>query len=151
MIKNMFDPTVVSELVDRINRLTPDTHGQWGKMSVGQMLAHCNVSYEMIYEDKHPKPNAFMKFIVRNLIKNMVVNEKPYKHNMNTAPAFKMTDSKNFESEKERLIGFINKTQQLGSAHFEGKESHSFGALTQEEWNNMLYKHLDHHLNQFGV
>ena len=151
MIKNIFNSAVTSELVDRINRLTPETQGQWGKMSVGQMLAHCNVSYELIYEDKHPKPNAFMKFVLRNLIKNMVVGEKPYKRNMNTAPAFRMTDPKDFEAEKARLISYINKTQQLGGAHFEGKDSHSFGALTQEEWNNMLYKHLDHHLVQFGV
>ena len=34
---------------------------------------------------------------------------------------------------------------------FEGKESNSFGPLTKGEWNNMFYKHLDHHLSQFGV
>jgi hypothetical protein len=39
----------------------------------------------------------------------------------------------------------------MDAAHFEGKESNSFGALNSTEWNNMLFKHLDHHLNQFGV
>ena len=46
---------------------------------------------------------------------------------------------------------FIVKTQFLGASHFEGKESHSFGNLTSSEWNNMFYKHLNHHLEQFGV
>jgi hypothetical protein len=31
------------------------------------------------------------------------------------------------------------------------KEPLSFGALTKTEWSNMLYKHLDHHLTQFGA
>jgi SRSO17 transposase len=49
------------------------------------------------------------------------------------------------------LKAYIIKTQELGATHFEGKESHSFGTLTSTEWNNMFYKHLDHHLGQFGV
>ena len=79
------------------------------------------------------------------------MGEKPYKQNSRTAPNFLITDQREFEHEKKRLIDHINKTQQLGEAHFHGKESHSFGALDKTEWNNMFYKHLDHHLTQFGV
>jgi hypothetical protein len=39
----------------------------------------------------------------------------------------------------------------MGADAFEGKESNSFGKLTASEWNIMMYKHLDHHLTQFGV
>jgi hypothetical protein len=150
-MKNVFNPADITELINRINKLTPNTKQLWGKMSVAQMLAHCNVSYEMIYEDKHPKPNAFKKFLLKLFVKNFVVNEKPYKKSGQTAPEFIIKDEKNFETEKNRLIGYITKTQQLGSNAFEGKESHSFGTLTSSEWNNMFYKHLDHHLRQFGV
>jgi ectoine hydroxylase-related dioxygenase (phytanoyl-CoA dioxygenase family) len=55
------------------------------------------------------------------------------------------------DAEKERLIGFIRQVQALGAQHFDGKESHSFGVLNSKEWNNMFYKHLNHHLEQFGV
>ena len=150
-MKNVFEPAVSTELISRINQLSPQTQPKWGKMSVSQMLAHCNVTYEMAYEDKHTKPNAFMKFILKMLVKNTVVNEKPFKQNGQTAPAFIIKEDKNFEAEKNRLIGYIQKTQQLGRAHFEGKESHSFGTLNSQEWNNMFYKHLEHHLTQFGV
>ena len=44
-----------------------------------------------------------------------------------------------------------NKTQQLGETSIDGKESHSFGVLTAQEWSTMFIKHLDHHLSQFGV
>jgi len=151
MIKNIFDPAIIGEVVSRINKLSPATQPLWGKMTVSQMLAHCCVTYEMLYDNNHPKPSGFIKFILKNFIKKMVVGEKPYKHNTRTAPAFLMTTEKEFEKEKSRLIDYVQKTQQQGGAYFEGKESHSFGALTQTEWNNMFYKHLDHHLSQFGV
>lgn len=151
MIKNVFENEVTAELVERIGKISPEQKPLWGKMSADQMLAHCNVTYELVYDNKHPKPNAFKKFMLRLFVKNLVVNEKPYKKNSMTAPEFLITDSKNFEKEKNRLIDYINRTQQLGEAHFDGKESHSFGALTKNEWNNMFYKHLDHHLKQFGA
>ena len=115
------------------------------------MLAHCNVTYEMVYTDKHPKPNAFMKFMLKLFVKNAVVSTKPYAKNGKTAPQFIIDEEKNFDQEKTILINYINKTQELGAKHFEGKESHSFGKLTSQEWNNSFYKHLDHHLTQFGV
>ena len=88
---------------------------------------------------------------IKLFVKKIVTSETPYKHNGQTAPAFKIKDSRNFETEKIRLIDYINKTQQLGANSFDNKDSHSFGKLSTNEWNNMFYKHLDHHLHQFGV
>ena len=150
-LPNIFTKTVSDKVIERINKLKPDTQPGWGKMTVGQMLAHCNVTYEMLYENKHPKPNAFMRFVIKMMAKKIVVSEMPYPKNSRTAPAFVMKDTKDFNVEKNRLITYINRTQQLGEKHFDNKESHSFGVLNLDEWNNMFYKHLDHHLTQFGV
>ena len=150
-LPNIFTNPVSDKIIERINKLRPDTQPVWGKMSAAQMLAHCNVAYEMIFENIHPKPNFIMKFILKTLVKNKVVGETPFPHNSRTAPQFIIKESKDFESEKQRLVNYINKTQQLGESHFDNKESASFGALNKTEWNNMLYKHLDHHLSQFGV
>ena len=92
-----------------------------------------------------------MKFFLKAFVKKFVVNEVPYKANLKTGPDFIISSHKDFELEKDRLISFINQTQSLGAEHFDGKESHSFGVLTYQEWNNMFYKHLDHHLKQFGA
>jgi hypothetical protein len=92
-----------------------------------------------------------MKLILKAFVKPTVCGPKPYKHNSQTAPAFLIKDERNFEAEKKRLIDHLNQTLQLGEAHFDGKESHSFGKLPIDEWNTMFYKHLDHHLTQFGV
>lgn len=150
-LPNIFSKEVSDKIISRIQQLQPTTAPKWGTMNVAQMLAHCNVTYEMIYENKHPKPNAFAKLMLKAFVKKIVVNETPYKHNSRTAPAFLITDAKVFETEKQRLVDHITKTQQLGTSHFEGKESHSFGNLSSTEWNNMFYKHLDHHLSQFGA
>ena len=149
--KNLFDSNESKETIQRINSLTPETQNLWGKMNVGQMMAHCNVAYELTYTNNHPKPTGLKKILIKLLAKNSVVGDKPYKKNGRTSPLFIINDEREFEKEKERLIGNIQKTQQLGAAHFEAKESHAFGLLTSKEWNTLFSKHLDHHLNQFGV
>jgi hypothetical protein len=151
MLPNIFQPEVADELISRINKLTPETKALWGKMNVAQMLAHCNVTYEMIYENKHPKPGAILKVILKLMVKPIVTNEKPYKKSSQTAPAFIIADERVFNDEKVRLIGFIKQVQAEGEGTFNGKESLSFGKLSTTEWNNMFYKHLNHHLSQFGA
>ncbi|MDB5014463.1 MAG: hypothetical protein JWQ25_2665 [Daejeonella sp.] len=150
-LANIFEKEVSETIIQRINNLTVNSQPKWGKMNVAQMLAHCNVTYELVYEDKHPKPNFLLKFILKTFVKKIVVSETPFKHNEKTAPMFLITDSRDFEAEKERLINHINKTQELGISYFDNKLSHSFGVLNTTEWNNMFYKHLNHHLTQFGV
>ncbi|SEW24261.1 DUF1569 domain-containing protein [Chitinophaga arvensicola] len=150
-LPDIFTEPVATAVIRRIEQLTPDSQPQWGKMNVAAMLAHCNVTYEMVYENIHPQPGFFMKMILKNFIKKAVTSETPYKRNIPTASSFLIKDQRKFDIEKERLIRYILKTSQLGAAHFNQKESHSFGKLTHEEWNNMFYKHLDHHLTQFGV
>lgn len=150
-MKNIFDQNVTAELIARLEKLKPETKQLWGNMSVSKMLAHCNVAYEMVYENIHKPPTAFMKMVLQLLIKDKITNEKPYKKNNPTAPQFIIKDDKNFDAEKKRLIAYIEKTQQLGEAHFDGKKSLSLGKMNKTQWNNMFYKHLDHHLSQFGV
>lgn len=150
-MNNIFEPTVSNGILDRINKLTPETQALWGKMNVAQMLAHCNVTYEMVYSDKHPKPGAIKGFLLKMMIKGVVTSDKPYSKNGRTAPQFIIADKREFEAEKKRLTDHITKTHELGKSHFNGKESHSFGPLSTQEWSNMFYKHLNHHLEQFGV
>lgn len=149
--KNLFDKKECQDTIDRINKLTPETQRLWGKMDVAQMMAHCNVAYEIPYTNKHPKPNAFAKIMVKLFAKNTVIGDKPYKKNIPTSPIFRITTEKNFEVEKKRLVDYLNKTQELGAVHFNGLENPAFGNLTDKQWNKLFSKHLDHHLKQFGV
>ncbi|MBK9190852.1 MAG: DUF1569 domain-containing protein [Crocinitomicaceae bacterium] len=150
-LPNIFTKEVTEQLISRINKLTPESQPQWGKMNVAQMFAHCCVSYEMAFENKHPKPGGFVRLMLKLFVKNAVVSEKPYPKSIRTAPAFLISDGRIFETEKKRLIDYLNMTFEKGEKYFDGKESLSFGVLNLTEWNNLFYKHMDHHLKQFGV
>ena len=86
MYDNLFTPAGLEATKQRIQRLQPDTTPQWGKMNVAQMLAHCNVAYEIQYTDKHPRPGALQRFFIKLLAKQQVVGPKPYPRNGRTAP-----------------------------------------------------------------
>ena len=81
IMKNIFLKEDSNILINRIHLLTPDSKAIWGKMNCAQMLAHCNVAYEMVYDNQHPKPNPIIKLILKLFVKNSVVSEKPYPRN----------------------------------------------------------------------
>ena len=150
-MQNIFNQADKEALINRINQLTPTTRPQWGKMNVAQMLAHCNLApFGQIYKGTQEKSNALMRLFLRLVVKPVAAGDKPYKKNSPTGPGLKVTTEKDFAEEKQRLMEYINKTHELGAEYFLDKES-PFGKLTKTEWTNLFYKHLNHHLTQFGV
>lgn len=150
-LPSVFQENIVNELKERIEKVTPSTKPIWGKMNATQMLAHCNVTYEYAFDERKDSPNFLVKIMLKKFVKPIVVSEQPYKKDSKTAPAFIITDERNFDKEKQRLYTYMDNVLKKGTSFFEGKESVSFGVLNAIEWNNMFYKHLDHHLQQFGV
>lgn len=150
-IPNIFSKETSETLVKRVNKLSNSQAANWGKMDVAQMLAHCNVTYEMAFDENFKKSSPFLRFILKNLVKKGLVNEQPLKKNSSTATEMVIKTPKNFEDEKSRLIAHLQKTIQVGGSYFDGKDHPGFGVMTKDEWNNFYYKHLDHHLTQFGV
>jgi hypothetical protein len=150
-LPSVYTTAVAQQFTNRVNKLQPTAQPLWGKMNVAQMLAHCNVAYELAYENKHPRPNAVMRFFFKLFVKQIVTGEKPYARNLRTAPVFLVSSEQDFKLQQQRLLTYITQTQQNGAAFFEGRQNPGFGKLTATEWNNLLYKHLDHHLAQFGA
>jgi Protein of unknown function (DUF1569) len=146
-VKNLFEPAVKQEIIDRINKLTVQSQRQWGKMDVAQMLAHLQPAIRIAYGTHQPKGNFLFKLILP-LFKSKLWDEKPYKKSLPTATTFVMTGTKkDFEKEKEALIELINQFSQSAIS-----ERHPiFGKLTKENWSKATWKHIDHHLQQFGV
>lgn len=146
-VKNLFEPSVKQEVIDRINKLTAQSQRQWGKMDVAQMLAHCQMPLGVAVGKHKLKGNFFIK-LIGPLFKKKLFGEAPYKQNLPTDKSFKMTDPKDFEKEKQNLIGMINDFSETSMSD----EPHPFfGKLTKDEWSKGTWKHLDHHLQQFGV
>lgn len=152
---NIFDRAVSDELIARMDRIAADTQALWGTMDAAQMMAHCSKIYDTLYDAEYqrrnPPPNSIVRFLMKSLVKPMVVGTKPYKPSSRTAPSYVVVDEREYSTERDKLVGYINKVQTLGASHFEGKMSYSFGPLTAAEWNVLFYKHLDHHLRQFAA
>lgn len=151
MYPSIFSPATNDELRARLAKLNADSQPEWGKMNVAQMLAHCSVSYDITYGKIPVKYGWFMRKMLGWMVKPIVVGEKPYAKNTRTAPVFVIEDERDFDTEMARLLANIARAEADGEAFYERKESPSFGKMTAQEWSNQYWKHLDHHLTQFGV
>lgn len=152
MTHSLFNKEYAQQIIARINQLQPNQKPLWGQMNSNQMLAHCNVAYDMAFHpEKHKKPGFFGRFLFKMFVKPMVVSDQPYAKNGRTAPVFIVSGDKDFHKEQQTLIQHIEKCVALGTSTFEGKENINFGKMSSSEWNTLFLKHLQHHLQQFGV
>jgi transposase InsO family protein len=149
-MKNLFESSTVVELKERMNTLRPDSERVWGKMNAAQMLAHCSVGLEGAVRDRRP-PRIFIGRLLGPIAKPDFLNEKPMKHNSPTDKSFVVKDDRDFMTERERLLGLIDRFAAGGPGGCTQHPHSFFGPLTPEEWARGMYKHLDHHLRQFGA
>lgn len=150
-LPSIFDAQVLAQILARLEKLTYNTQPQWGKMNAPQMLAHLNVTYNLAYNRVEVKNNFIMRFILKTFVKKAVINEVPYPKNTRTAPVFIIAEERDFEKEKAIFIRNLQDTATNGAKFFEGRVNVSFGQLTSIEWNNLFYKHIEHHFTQFGI
>jgi len=149
-LPDSFDPAVTAQLVARIRTLTQAHAPRWGTMTPARMLAHCCILYDQI-EGRHDGGPWVIRLLARLFAKRKIVSETPFKENLPTPRAAQIQDDRDFAMEQARLLGLIASVHGRGAAGMEGHVSPVFGPLTAQEWSNLLWKHLDHHLRQFGV
>ena len=79
-----------------------------GKMTVGQMLAHCQKPIG-VAEGTHKLKRSLLGKLVGSFVKTMLYNDKPFKRDLPTDKSFIMTgNDKDFETEKNKLLEMIN-------------------------------------------
>ena len=145
--KNLLDLEVYEATVERIQKLTHTSAAVWGKMDVAQMMAHCAETID-VANGKPLKGTPWYVKLFSGYIKKMVLNDKPYPRDLKTHPQYLMTEPEDFDRQKQRLLNSLKAMIALGRVNSE----HSlFGTMTPEEKGWGMYKHLDHHLTQFGV
>lgn len=149
-MKNFYDPAVKRHFLQRIDQLHPNSAAQWGKMDVAQMMAHCSAALETAVGDRMVKPNLFERLFGR-FFRGMLTSEKPFDKNLPTTPDFKMVDARQFDAEKIRLTQLVSRFSDGGEAGATVRQHPFFGTMNPQNWSNLMYKHLDHHLQQFGV
>jgi len=150
-MRNLYEPSAVQEVKERIARLRPDSARHWGKMNVAQGVAHCAASMEWAVGDRVP-PRMGLASILGRIIKPKVLgDDAPFRRNSPTAKDLVVQDQRDLAAERARLSALIDRFATAGPAGCTTNPHSFFGRMTPDEWAILMYKHLDHHLRQFGV
>ncbi len=149
-MNSLFDPADREALCRRFASLEPGAQRHWGRMEPAQMLRHCAIAMEDGLGARQVK-QAFLGKLVTPFIRGQVFGEKPFRRSAPTDPTYVVSDPRDFEAERSRLAVLIDRLVQQGVSKTDGLVHPFFGRLSGPEWGRLVYKHLDHHLRQFGV
>ena len=153
-MKDLFDLALVEDIKRRILSLYAESEPRWGTMTVAQTLAHCTSGLQMAMGVINPKRAPFPANVFGLLIKPLVFgDDKPIRRNSPSAPELFPADPTqcDFERERAQLIRTIDSFVTKGSACCSQHPHPFFGPLKPRQWAILMYKHVDHHLRQFGV
>ena len=147
----LFDQQVHQDILVRIDNLTENSSSIWGKMNVAQMVKHCQIPL-LVANGKvelSEKP-GFVKKMVFKFYKPIMYNDKPWPENITTPKDFKVIDTPIFEVERDQLKIIVTEFHSK-ALNMHWPKHPFFGNFKTDQWGRMQYKHLDHHLRQFGV
>ncbi|PRY85939.1 DUF1569 domain-containing protein [Mongoliibacter ruber] len=150
MSKSILDPEVVEDVIARGSRLNVADTANWGKMSATEMLAHCNLAHQSILKAPPAEKSGGWKKWIAKIIFLHVMKEFP--KGARGAERFDMkgkVDVALFEEEKSKFVHIIGKYSRLD--HKLAGYHPRFGALNHREWGIFVWRHVDHHLRQFGL
>ena len=149
-MSSLFDAADRNVIARRLGDLQPSSVRHWGTMSVAQMLAHCAASLEVPCGDR-VKSQRLLGRLLAPFVRSTIDDDKPFARNAPTDRDYRVNDEREFESERARVAILIDRFCSRGPARVEGVVHSFFGRLTADEWGRLMYKHLDHHLRQFGA
>ncbi len=113
------------------------------------MLAHCAVALEAGTGDK-PRRQQLIGKLFGPFVRKSLLGDKPFSKGSPTDPTFVVKDERDFKPRKGSTVGLVEKFCQRGR-EAAGRQEHSFlGSMSGDEWGRLMYKHIDHHLQQFG-
>ncbi|MBL7925046.1 MAG: DUF1569 domain-containing protein [Bacteroidia bacterium] len=149
-MSSLFRTSDREAVLARFDKLSAASAPVWGKMTVQQMLVHCQAPLKVATGALVLK-HSLIGRLFGKMAKKQLLRPEPFKQNLPTAPEFKAASAGlDFEKEKQALLHLIRKFGEAGPQDGRGKHPF-FGAMTEEEWDALQWKHLDHHLRQFGV
>lgn len=147
MTPTIYDPERRTELLARLSLLRPDAVARWGRMSAPKMVAHLDDACRLANGDlRLPR----MRVPLRPLVKWVALYLLPFPRGAPTARGLLERQPAAWDSDLSRLRDRIAAVRVPGPADTLGDHPF-FGAMTARDWGVLLYKHVDHHLRQFGV
>src|SRR5690554_3056102 len=102
-MESLFQQKPYENILNRLDKLTPETRHTWGKMDIAKMMAHCQYTLKVaLGKMEIKKPNVLM-IMVFKLFKKSLYSDKPWQKGLPTSAEFKVVDTKDFETEKKAL------------------------------------------------
>ena len=149
-MKSIFDNSANEEIVGRIASLQPGARAVWGKMNAGQMLAHDQAPIRVAFGEKRPG-RSFLGLLFGAVAKRKLSQDKAWDHGLPTNKSFVVADDRDFNTEKKKLSDLVSRFAREGRSVVKNDLHPFFGRLSIDEWDNLTWNHLDHHLRQFGA
>lgn len=148
MNRTLFDPAVLAEVTARLRGLTPDSARQWGRMSAPQMVAHLTDQMTHCLGDEPCRPER--TFLHWAPFRHLAIYWIPWPKGRIKGPADAfVTRPVDWDTDLGRLIGLVERVA-ASDPDARWPEHSFFGPMTGRDWGFFCYKHLDHHLRQFG-
>ena len=148
MARLLHDPAVKTEIKRRIDALESTTTPRWGRMTVDQMLWHLNCSLETALGRLEVKPQKLP--LPKPVIKWLIL-KSPMRHkNAPTASEYRARQQYDFSAERSRLHRLIDEITAL-PLDGQWRDNPFMGKMSGRDASMHQFKHLDHHLSQFGV
>lgn len=142
-------PAVNAAIIQRLGALAADTQPRWGKLNAAQMLAHCQKPLRVAAGEMKLKRGLIGLLFGRLAKKKFVTGDAPFGQNLPTDPKFLAPEADDFARERAALVELVRRYGETGAVT---REPHPFfGPLSSAEWDRLMWKHLDHHLRQFGA
>lgn len=149
-VKNLFQKETLDEVLSRIGNLQPTSQRQWGKMDAAQMMAPCSITLD-IASGRLNLPRIFIGRLIAPFFKSIYTNEKPFRKNGPTGKELVVAGQRDFALEQEQLKVKVRQFSEGGVAGCTRHPHPFFGSLSPQAWSRGMYKHIDHHLQQYGV
>ena len=149
-MRSIARPQDLDALIGRLRALEPTAQRQWGTMSLPQALAHCQMPLRVAVGELLLK-RSLLGLLFGRWAKRKLLALAPWKPGMPTAPEFKVSDQRDFAHEKRALLDLVQRFGERGPTGLTAHPHPFFGRLTTDEWQALQWRHLDHHLRQFGA
>lgn len=147
-MKSLFDRQFREGLLARMNVVQADTQPRWGKMNAEQMLAHLVEAMRMALGEFQAKPKNIP--IRYPPLRQLFIYLLPWPKGAPTAPELLPADRRSVEDSKRELARLVNAIGDRATST--GWPEHpAFGKLSRRAWGVLGWRHIDHHLRQFGV
>ena len=151
-MKSIFNPSDVQDLRRRLAALTPQSTRRWGRMTAHQAVCHLNDWFKGLLGDRPIPGNdpglgiKIVRFIAFN-------TPTPWLRGFPTSP---MQDQ---EKGGTPPADFEADVAELGALMMRFAETGGVGLLPHNRWGNMSpgmwgrygFRHVNHHLRQFGL